>query len=497
MDRVRSSTVYQAECLRTQAEIDSMLETDNLIRRIVGMEPEDATREGFAIDGLPPGQGQLVVEELDELELLPHMEEAALNANAYGGGALVMGIDDGQEPDQPVNMAQLRAVRTLTPVDRYELVPAVYDEDLRSRNVGKPLIYQLASPTAGIGRVHRDRVVRFDGRKLPGRIRQRRLGWGASMIDLVWSAYVNLKTSTDALTAVIDRAHQDVFYTKFLADAVDAGNEDEVIARYQAMQIANGLFGAYVLDKGEEEWQTFARSLAGLGEAHDKVMQMAIAYFGQPRVLLLGESVGGINSGEESGQVRGWYDRVAVRQTNYYEPRARRVIDLVMASTEGPMNGIAPERYTVDWNPLWQLSEAEKADVRQKNSMARSVDSGGATITVEEARRDEDLVETYDLDPAAPPPQVSAAGEEEPTEEVPGLQASNEDEIPMGENLIAAREAARRLGFRSSSPVLAMARRGDFPIWKPGGRWMVAWSLVQNAVTGTRMKVGDPQLQVL
>lgn len=97
-------------------------------------------------------------------------------------------------------------------------------------------------------------------------------------------------------------------------------------------------------------------------------MQLVSAESGIPMTVLFGMSPGGLNSTGES-DTRHYYDRVHVEQANINTP-ALYVLDecLIWAAL-----GSRPEDLFYLWNPLWQMTEDQKATVSEKlvNTMSK------------------------------------------------------------------------------------------------------------------------------
>src|SRR4029077_19739346 len=100
-----------------------------------------------------------------------------------------------------------------------------------------------------------------------------------------------------------------------------------------------------------------------------------------PVTLLYGRSPAGMNATGES-DIRGWYDSVSDAQHDTLKPRLTRLITLLFLAKDGPTQGRVPDRWCLEFNPLWQPTDKELADTK-KIKADTYVALGGAQIVTE------------------------------------------------------------------------------------------------------------------
>lgn len=464
--------------------VDALYQFSALTRRIVDLEPEDAIREGFTIPAFKsrPEIGKAV----DRSGILRSVSRARKWARAYGGGAIVTLADDGLEPVEPLVPAAIQRLRGFRVLDRNELAPDTYDEDRKSPRIGLPLVYRAILGGRTSVRIHHSRVLTFQGLDLPDRVLVPRMGWGGSVIDLVWQELRNYSSTIDYVAEAVTLLSQGVWKNKSLADAISAGDQEAAIARFEALRIGIGMLGDIVLDKETEDYELHERTLTGLKDAIDALVAALVAATGIPRVLLLGETPGGLNTGEEAGQIRAWYDHVAALQREIYTDPVLHLLRLYLSSREGPTGGVVPDDLEIVWRPLWQPTESERTEHEAKRAARRASDVQSQIVTPEEARKDPDVVRIYGIEPIPPdvePDDVVEGGGETAASDLPGMTPSPLSMVPEGEALLPAREIAARLGVGPST-ILAWARDGAFPAFRVRGRWRFSRSLVEAAIGG-------------
>ncbi len=498
LDR-HSHTEFPSPVPLNYPTIDAVLEFQAIGRRVVNREPGDATREGYALTHVPPELGAAVCEAADGnrddgtpgLGVMNAVGDARRWARAYGGGAVLVLADDGLPAHEPINIPGLRRIVGLEALDRYEISVAELGLDPSDiRTFGKPVRYVVGSGSGLSGKyVHASRVVPFHGNRLPGRCRLRKNGWDGSVLDLIWSELRNYGTAHDYVTEAITLITQGVFKTEDLGAMVDAGDESAAAARFEAMREAMGLFGDIVVDKAREDYEVVTRTLSGLDGAAKTIVDALVAATDMPRSILLGETPGGLNSGENLGELQAWYGHVSSLQPRVYEPGLRRILALLMLSADGPTQGQLPRGWGVKWRDLWVMSELERADLELKQAQRRAIDVGQAgVVSRDEARRDPVVVSTYGIDPSAPAPAVAGEGPEGPVapeDDLEPVPAADPSQAPPGEPLVGPGVVAEYLGVSKGS-IAKRAARGDFPAFRVGGQWRYAMSLVRASVTPLR-----------
>lgn len=450
-------------------EIDALLRFSAIARRAIEAEVEDATREGYQLIHTDPGvvaemQARLAGLGENSVGMLNEIGTARMWEKAYGGSAIVLFVDDGREQSEPMGEAgRLLGVMVL---DRHEIRP------VQSSSWWRVDHYEVNSRGGKHLRVHRSRVMVFRGHRLPWRASRANEGWGGSDLDLAFEELRNWASSNNYAAEAISLLTQGVFLQSGMANAAAAGQSDAISDRAEAMRLGLGMFGDLVLDKDTEDYKVLARPLTGLAEGSAMLDRALVTALRIPRVRLFGETPGGLHTGEARGEIRGWYDACSVAQNRHYEPPLVRVIRLLSREI-----GVEPP--TVEWWPLYALTEQEQAQTDLVRAQRRQADIVSGAVSADEVRRDPDLARLYGIDPDAPAPMGS--GGEEPDPALVEPVAADPSAIPPGAEMLTAADAGLRLGV-SAAVVHRLAVKGSFPAWRIGGRWLYAWQLVDQHV---------------
>jgi phage-related protein (TIGR01555 family) len=363
-------------------------------RKIVDMSSGDMTRAGWEIEGDSDG---ILLQEHDRLSVKERLTEGLAWSLAFGGGVLVLGLNDLQLSDQPVNPATLRSFDWIEVYDRRQIQTSETD---RYPN-GLPQWYTILPHFGGLAyRVHESRVIRLDGLRLPGRERYgANQGWGDSLYQAVFNALraqdetfasVELVVQAWELSA-ISIANLAGRLAKKAANGVSIG-EEEVRKRIWAMDLSRHTMRSVLLDAGTggadgvaETFEKKTSSAAGLADLLDRFIWMACAQADIPVRRLFGKTTGGLGDSAE-GDDRIYFDNISAKQEQKLKTPLQRICELLMACKDGTFQGKALAKWSVRFKSLWQASEKEIADTRKVDADRAAVLVTAGILMTEEVR---------------------------------------------------------------------------------------------------------------
>lgn len=401
-----------------QTMLEDLYAQSALIARICDREPDDATREGFDVEGLSKADTDALDDWMMEHSALPSLADGRRWGNLFGGGAVWMQVDDGRKLHEPIDMRSIFAVNQLHPLERWDLVAEKWNLDPNTRGFGRPSLYRVVLGGASIP-VHADRLLVFDGVRLP---RQKRLandGFGGSVIDQVWEQFEQWCITHAYLAESITQHSQGVLKLKGLANALKSGNSAKVRKRLQALMRGLSVVGDVVLDSDSEDYAVHTRSMTGFKEALEAFTTALVAVTPMPESILLGRVPGGLNSGEAAGDWKSWNTYVQAQQKLLFSPLVHRLLTLVFRSRMSPISEL-PDRIVIKWRPLVEPDPKDQAEIHSKNATARSADIMSRVIEPEEARRQTDVAEAYRLEPEEVEEAGDSEGDDPPAEPIDG-----------------------------------------------------------------------------
>jgi len=94
-------------------ELENLFQNDRLIEKAIAAYPRDAARN-WGEWSLDSGDPQAIPQYAKGLRLRKAFTEAGIDGRLYGDAFIVLGIDDGQPAEEPVDEARIQSVRSVT-----------------------------------------------------------------------------------------------------------------------------------------------------------------------------------------------------------------------------------------------------------------------------------------------------------------------------------------------------------------------------------------------
>ena len=368
-----TATSVRFQSLLTEAELESLY-TNGIPRRYVDAIGDEILRHRptVALGGDSSSDNSDLLtsfnQALQASQFHFALSEVIKLQRLYGGAGLVLLIDDGGQPDEPVELNRIRGIRGYIPLSRHELIP----EDFSITDYSRPSHYRITTSqritpeqTSGYVniRVHHTRVARFDGLYLPWNLRSRNTGWGQSVLQLIWNAFKRYETAMSGLESMT--SDSDVFVHKIpgLFNRIAAGNEADLRKRLEANNLSRSVYGGMVVDV-EEQIDFINRALSNIATATDPFIKDLQAATGWPASILMGDSPGGLGK-EGRFEERVWASLVEQWQEVYCRTPITEVFTYIFASREGPSRGRIPESWSVLFPSIFTQTDKEKAELQQ------------------------------------------------------------------------------------------------------------------------------------
>jgi uncharacterized protein len=442
----RSRYTFQGASLQGLPMLEILYHEDPDARTIATALPEDALRPGFKVslgaEAGGPAAATTINSALEDLQVEARISEAWTWARVHGGGALVLGLDDGRPPSEPLNLPSLAALRWVVSVTAIELIPETWENDPRSPRFGEPEVYRLQRTSRGGASdnslVHRTRVVRFEGLTTTRQQRATLNGWGLSLLQNCYDRLEEWNGAHAAVTDLLQQASVGVYKMRDLMALVASDPDGLLKRRLEAMDLARSVAKSILMDAdGESYERTEVGALSGLPDLLDRYTLRLTAAIGMPVSRFLGRSAAGMNATGE-GDEGVWDDRVDAARRKVLLPAATQVVKLLLLSREGPTGGVEPEGWTIVLPPLRTSTPTEEAGIRKTTADTDNVYLQAGVVTPEEVARSRFRPEgwsaetTVDLEAREEP---SVTGDPAQADAVAGIVAK-----------VAARELPRDTG---------------------------------------------------
>jgi phage-related protein (TIGR01555 family) len=384
-------------------------------------EENEALNENAKADALELGddESSKIVEALEqksrELNLLQVLRDALCYERAYGGAAVLLGVDDGEKDlTKPLDESKIKSITHLNTFRGGwdgEVIQWRPYNDMRKPKYGMPEMYmlrnlgvQIATPAAPgesnftqlpmpvgptgsmIFYVHESRLIIFPGTAVSHQARTQMRGWGDSVFTRVDEVLNQYSQTWGSISNLMTDWAQGVLRMSGLADALAGpdgeGGTGQIRRRLVAIQMSKSMAKTLLLDK-DEEFKREVTPLSGIAEVLEQFSLRLAAAADMPVSLLLGQAPAGLNATGAS-DIRFFYDRVAAKQRNRLLPPLYRLYRLMMLAKDGPTKGVEPARWSIELNPLWQPTESEEIEMRNKQAQTDQIYIANGVLTPEE-----------------------------------------------------------------------------------------------------------------
>jgi hypothetical protein len=426
-----ASTQYVLYLLQRD-QLENMYRGDWLARKICDAPAEDMTREWRAWQA---NQNQIEAIEAVEktLDIKRKTKQWLIKARLYGGSAFVVGVDDGQDPSQPIDLDKCKkgCLKYVVVLHRWELNagPRIYN--VMDPYYTRPAYYTVATPmfgfmgesgatmptpsgtpepipgsinnfmskvipfqnrpgkqqsqypsttptNLGLTQIHPSRVLEMPGNELPDwRLAPLGGGWGDSILQTVVDTMTSFTQVTQSITAMVNDGKMDVVKIPNMASRLtNEEYKNTLLSRFAMSAQSKSVISALLLDR-EEEWERVSTQYGGLPMILHEFITLVSGAAGIPVSRLFGQATGrglagGSTGGGASGgesDLRNYYDDCAQKQKNEMAPRMGMLDQLLMRSALGTDD----PNIHYDWNSLWQMDQDEKSKIALAKAQATQI----------------------------------------------------------------------------------------------------------------------------
>jgi hypothetical protein len=399
----------------TLDQLEAAYASDWVARKIVEIPAFDATRSWRLWQA--DKEDQKKIEEAErKYNLQRKLLDALIKARLYGGAAIILGVDQGTfQEELQIDKVGKDDLKFVHVVSRYSLSAGPTVKEITSPWYGHPTYYQRANtvtvsapggvepigePTMGqlpgdMLYIHPSRVIRLIGLDYPD-IERAPDAWGLTVLQPVADALKAAGMVTSSMATMIAEAKLDIIKVPALtAKMGTAEGTQNVLSRFMQTNVAKSSINALLIDK-EEEWERHQLQLSNYDKVLSSYFLLCCAAADVPATRFMGREPAGQNATGDS-DTRNYYDRLASDQKVRQTPALRPLDEVLLRSTFGSRD----DAWRYDWNALWLMSDAEKADVELKKAQAHQVDVNAGLISphVLQIGRENSLVESGFLYP--------------------------------------------------------------------------------------------------
>jgi hypothetical protein len=264
--------------------------------------------------------------------------------------------------------------------------------------------------------IHRTRILPFISREMPDMLKPAYSFGGLSLSQMAKPYVDNWLRTRQSVSDLVHSFSTPVLMTN-MGSVMNAGAS-------QALQMRAALFNylrdnnnMMVVDKTTEDFKNVAAPLGSLDHLQAQSQEHISSAVGIPLVVLTGISPSGLNSSSEF-ELQVWAQWIHANQTSFFDANLKLILDVMQLDQFGEID---PD-ISHAWEPLEELSEAEKATADKTKADTDVAYINAGVLSPDEVRQNlsgeaESPYPGLDLEgPAPPPPQQ----EQDPLAGAPG-----------------------------------------------------------------------------
>lgn len=309
--------------------------------------------------------------------------EASILGRLYGDGYILIGIDDGEPFDRPVNEQNIRSIEWLAPRSNYYIIPHSLNSEYYyvTRSYSNDPLEQMQNDRSKhILYVHESRILKFPGKRLWGEDYWHNGYCNDPLLQGVFNEWVQFVVGKKALSSMLD-SHSLFKYKLKGLDKLSAQNEmQSLLNRFDAMFASLSVIKGIPVDADREDAEFINRNYSGAEKVMDMLIDLLVAAFDMPRSKILNASgKTAFSEGGESDRYE-WAAIVRRYQENRWKPELNKLIHYMLLSDDCPeyqqayladchnrnfnyLPLAAPE-WSISFPSILQLTDKEEADLK-------------------------------------------------------------------------------------------------------------------------------------
>ena len=354
---------------RNRMLLEAIYRSSWIIGAVVDMRADDMTQAGIDINSqMSPDQLEEFEETFEDLCIWQKLNEGLKYSGLYGSSVGVYLID-GQDFSTPLRLETVGKgqFKGILPLDRWQVTPSVGNLIKEyGPNMGMPKFYQVLADTVtpNLGNIHHSRLFRIDSIKLPHYQMIAENFWAESIVERIFDRLTAFDSTTASAAQLVFRAYLRTWKVPDLRNIIADGgpgltNLTKNVQQIRRFQSIEGL----TLVDGEDEMESASYGFEGLDDILTQFGQQLAGACEMPLVRLFGTSPKGMNATGES-DLRNYYDGIRRKQKAQLRAPVKTILKLTHQSLYGkPLD----PRTSFVFNPLWQVTEAEKSEIAERN----------------------------------------------------------------------------------------------------------------------------------
>lgn len=353
-------------------------------RHVTGIWAAEATRKWITIKG-PDDKVARLTERLKEYDVRGKFRELIEHDGFFGRAHLFVDMGyatTSRELNKPlllnaakVGKGSLKGFKVIEPMWCY---PGPYN----SSSPLHPDYYRPQSWHVMSNEVHRSRLLTFAGRELPDLLKPAYVFAGLSLSQMI-KPYVDNWLDARQSVANMLRSFSTMVMSTDMEQVLQAAP-----GALDTLKLRAGLFannrdnqGLMLVDKDTETLTNVSAPLSSLDKLQAQAQEHIASVSGIPLVVLLGVTPSGLNASSD-GEMRAFYDKVMAMLERCVRAPLTTVLSIIQLDEYGAID----PSITFEFEPLYELSEAERATVRKTDADTDAVYITAGVVSPDEVR---------------------------------------------------------------------------------------------------------------
>lgn len=368
-------------------------EGNGLFAKIIDAPAEEAIKHGFKLNNIKDQKLEdFYTEALEELDWDQTAETAIKWARLFGGSIAVMLINDGRGLEEPIDWKNIKSIDDIRVYDCSVIQPdmrSMFNYDprnpfgTRGSRLGSPEWYDVNSKY-GTFRVHDSRCLVFKNGLLPENTSNSIYEqWGMPEFIRLNKAIQDAELAHRSAPKLLDRSVQPIYKMQNLAaELATEEGEERVLKRLQAIDMARGMLNSITIDATGEDYDFRTFQFSGINDVVGASCNLLSALSNIPQVILFGQPIGNMGATDDTS-MENWYNYVDRIRVRMMKGNLRYLLSVIFQA--GLATGEVDEipKIKIEFEPLWNLSEVEKADLEQKKAQTQLIKAQTAQTYVD------------------------------------------------------------------------------------------------------------------
>lgn len=340
-----------------QAELETLYRTNWLAGKVVDIPASDMTRAWVTRKTALSDEQMKPFYALEKrLKVKARVRDAIAWGRLYGGAVIFVHVKS-QDPKLPLDPATIQKGEriSLHVFDRYRATrgAGAVVMDPISEMFGQPDTYRIAGTSL---EVHHSRMIPFQGAELPWQQYVANGYWHDSVIQRLYDTLTRYDTVNQGTASMFFEAVVDVLKVDGLGDMLGTDDGTELVKKRFGLAAMMKSFNRMLLIDGNDDHSQKTNTFAGVKDVMQEFKTDIAGAADIPATRLFGKSPDGMNATGDS-DTRNYYDRVNSDQEDQLRPPLELLDEILMRASIGQY----PDDLEMTFNPLWQMSDTEKA----------------------------------------------------------------------------------------------------------------------------------------